>query len=121
MKQGATVDDVRGIVRRDNVGRFQLDEVGGNYRVRAVQGHSAKSGVRPENVLPQVWPEDLPEFLFHGTFLDRQDSIVQRGLQCGAGLSATGDPTCTGRRALGSPGDHSGACTFVRGRTSSLW
>ena len=88
---GASVNDVEAILNSDQrVKRFLMERRSGQLCVSVRQGWSISSGVVPELALETVTAEQLPAFLFHGSYLEREDSIISSGVLCGAELAAMG-------------------------------
>jgi putative RNA 2'-phosphotransferase len=77
-KEGKTLDLdlIRQVVATSDKRRFSISEDG--LRIRAVQGHSAKS------VDIQFAEQEPPEFLYHGTTTRFLDSIYKEGLLSGS-------------------------------------
>ena len=87
--KGCTASDLRTICDLDRKGRFELATIRGSLRIRAVQGWSAGVGVTDE-ALVEVFPESMPELLFHGTYRSYEASILENGLVCGDDLAGLG-------------------------------
>lgn len=87
---GASQEVVQNVIQMDRVKRFELKEQDGNLYIRAVQGWSGNSGVNVADALPEVRSAALPEFMFHGSTLKWQESIINEGMLCGARLQQIG-------------------------------
>ena len=76
--------------RTDRRSRFETENRAGGLYVRATRGWSLSSGVTLAGAMRPVLPDALPDFLFHATFLENQQSIITNGLLCGTGLQRIG-------------------------------
>ncbi|MFC7077135.1 RNA 2'-phosphotransferase [Haloarcula halophila] len=70
----ASRDHVEGVVATDPKGRFELDEAGGEQRIRAAYGHSVPVDLASA-------PTPVPETLYHGTAPRHVDAIMSEGLR----------------------------------------
>ncbi|MEB3786688.1 MAG: RNA 2'-phosphotransferase [Desulfurococcales archaeon] len=89
-------DVIAGIAATDPKSRFQLK----GSRIRAIYGHSIEVDID--------YPESNPKVLYHGTQLEKLNSILRRGLLPGrrlyVHLSPTPSDACTvARRRKGTP------------------
>ena len=85
MRLGASVEDVETIFNSDQlVKRFLLERRSGQLCINVRQGWSTSSGVVLELALETVTAEQLPEFLFHGSYLEREDSLIGIGAELAA-------------------------------------
>lgn len=84
----ATEEDIREAVLSSDKKRFDLLDEAGELLVRATQGHSMKV-ISDDNLLRrlQVTDRDLPQFCVHGTYRRHLQSILQKGLLAGGGVS----------------------------------
>lgn len=85
---GCTAEDVRGAVCGSDKQRFDLRDEGGELLVRATQGHSMKV-VSDDSLLRRLHATDadLPRVCVHGTYTRHLQSILQKGLLAGGGVS----------------------------------
>jgi len=83
-KWKATVEDVKVVVRDSDKRRFELAEVDGHTRIRAVQGHSI-AVVNDNELLVQLkaTDQDLPQVCVHGTYRRHLAGILKEGLLAG--------------------------------------
>lgn len=81
----ATWDIVQKVVQKSDKKRFELQEVGGQLYIRAVQGHSIKV-IDDDKLLKKLEPGDeLPKDCVHGTYRRHFESIRKVGLLAGGG------------------------------------
>lgn len=73
-KVGASVAEIRQVVRESEKQRFEIIEEDGVAKIRARYGHSVEGEVEHEPVEP-------PEILFHGTSRAAIEAIRREGLQ----------------------------------------
>ena len=76
--------------RTDRRNRFETENRAGGLYVRAKRGWSLSSGVTLAGAMRPVLSDALPDFLFHATVLENQQSIITNGLLCGTGLQRIG-------------------------------
>ena len=76
--------------RTDRRSRFETENRTGGLYVRAKRGWSLSSGVTLAGAMNPVRCDALPDFLFHATVLEHQQSIITNGLLCGTGLQRIG-------------------------------
>ena len=76
--------------RTDRRSRFETENRAGGLYVRAKRGWSLSSGVTLAGAMDPVRWDELPDFLFHATFLENQQSIITNGLLCGTELQRIG-------------------------------
>jgi len=76
--------------RTDRRSRFETENRTGGLYVRAKRGWSLSSGVTLAGAMYPVRWDALPDFLFHATILENQQSIITNGLLCGTGLQRIG-------------------------------
>ena len=76
--------------RTDRRSRFETENRADGLYVRAKRGWSLSSGVTLEGAMNPVLWNALPDFLFHATLLENQQSIITNGLLCGTGLQRIG-------------------------------
>ena len=76
--------------RRNRRKRFETENRAGGLYVRANRGWSLSSGVTLAAVMVPVRCDALPDFLFHATILENQQSIIMNGLLCGTELQRIG-------------------------------
>ena len=81
---------VIGADRRDRRSRFETENRPDGLYVRAKRGWSLSSGVTLAGAMNPVHWDALPDFLFHATVLEHQQSIITNGLLCGTGLQRIG-------------------------------
>uniref|UniRef100_A0A7S4PSX8 2'-phosphotransferase n=1 Tax=Alexandrium monilatum TaxID=311494 RepID=A0A7S4PSX8_9DINO len=83
-----TAEDIRDAVRNSDKKRFDLLDEGGELLVRATQGHSMKV-VSDDSLLRRLSASDrdLPRVCVHGTYKRHLQSILQKGLLAGGGMS----------------------------------
>ena len=72
--------------RRDRRPRFETENRVDGLYVRATRGWSLSSGVTLAGTMNPVDWNRLPDFLFHATNLEYQQSIITNGLLCGTEL-----------------------------------
>ena len=75
----ATEEELIDVTHRNSKQRFQVCRIGGHYAARAVQGHSM-SAVQDDAVLMPLAPQEVPQYLVHGTACDFYESIFRSGL-----------------------------------------
>ena len=76
--------------RRDRRPRFETENRVDGLYVRATRGWSLSSGVTLTGTMNPVDWNRLPDFLFHATNLEYQQSIITNGLLCGTELQRIG-------------------------------
>mmetsp|Transcript_27098 Transcript_27098/g.45386 ORF Transcript_27098/g.45386 Transcript_27098/m.45386 type:complete len:276 (+) Transcript_27098:363-1190(+) len=77
--RGVTLDQIRYVVDENDKKRFELEEVGGVLKIRAVQGHSMKLVSDEELLVEVVDPTELPVCV-HGTTKAALPAIMGSGL-----------------------------------------
>ena len=76
--------------RTDRRSRFESENRAGGLYVRAKRGWSLSSGVTLAGAMDPVCWDALPDYLFHATVLENQQSIITHGLLCGTELQRIG-------------------------------
>ena len=93
VRSGASQELIQQVIGREcKKKRFETQYRSGNLYVRAVQGWSLSSGVNLAQALPPVFSNALPDFLFHASLLQYQQSIISHGLLCGSRLQRITGP-----------------------------
>jgi RNA:NAD 2'-phosphotransferase (TPT1/KptA family) len=86
-------DVIQQVLQADITGRrtrFETENRDGGLFVRAMRGWSLSSGVTLAGAMRTVRWDELPDFLFHATYLENQQSIIANGLLCGTELQRIG-------------------------------
>jgi RNA:NAD 2'-phosphotransferase (TPT1/KptA family) len=82
-------DDIQQVLqadRTDRKSRFESENRAGALYVRAKRGWSLSSGVTLAGAMDPIGSAALPDYLFHATDLEYQQSIITHGLLCGTDL-----------------------------------
>jgi len=74
----ATIEDLQWIVENDNKSRFKMIREGGEWLLRANQGHSMP-GIDANQIFDPIQPGELSTCI-HGTYRKFWSSILQNGL-----------------------------------------
>ena len=85
-----SIQQVLNADRTDRRPRFATENRTGALYVRATRGWSLSSGVTLACAMDPVRWDRLPDFLFHATILENQQSIITNGLLCGTELQRIG-------------------------------
>ena len=100
---GYSLQDVERVVKHNEKQRFAMKRIGGEWAIRANQGHSI-SGVNPD-LTPIVIGQniqDYPKYVVHATYFKFWGSILSQGL---SRMSRNQIHFAKGKREIGQMGE----------------
>ncbi len=78
--RGYKVEDIKWVIANNDKKRFEVSEIQGMEKIRAVQGHSIETIVDEELLDLINNPSEVP-YCIHGTYRKYMDSIMESGLK----------------------------------------